>query len=224
VALAPSYTRSSPRDLALQDVMPRVRRALRDVMRCPRSSRWAPRHLSGPIYAGTLYPDAEVEDARRSCTVRTSTLARGRGGRQRGRSRTPPLAADPGLSSFVGEEVARGDRPELTSAKMHRSGGRAMQSLRISQKTRAIATSSARASLLARRRSMPAMRRTTGRSGKTGKVVAPALVAVGISARSSISRMKDYKVIVTINKERTRDLPGCRLRLWLRISTSSSGA
>ncbi|RRB43603.1 FAD-binding protein, partial [Escherichia coli] len=80
-----------------------------------------------PIYAGNAIATVQTKDAKKVITVRTSTFAAaGEGGSAA--IENAASAADPGLSTFVGEEVAKSDRPELTSAKIIVSGGRAMQS------------------------------------------------------------------------------------------------
>src|SRR3569833_4649419 len=80
-----------------------------------------------PIYAGNAIQTVKSSDAKKVITVRTSTFqAAGQGGSAPVESAT--AASDPGLSSFVGEELSKSDRPELTSAKIIISGGRAMPS------------------------------------------------------------------------------------------------
>ena len=128
VALAPSYDAFvAPATSRFKNVMPRVA-ALLDVMQVSEIIKVvSPDTFERPIYAGNAIQTVKSKDARKVITVRTSTFAAaGEGG-------SAPVenaasAADPGLSSFVGEEVAKSDRPELTSAKIIVSGGRAMQS------------------------------------------------------------------------------------------------
>jgi electron transfer flavoprotein alpha subunit len=128
VALAPSYDAFvAPATSRFKNVMPRVA-ALLDVMQVSEIIKVvSPDTFERPIYAGNAIQTVKSKDAKKVITVRTSTFAAtGDGG-------SAPVenaasAADPGLSSFVGEEVAKSDRPELTSAKIIVSGGRAMQS------------------------------------------------------------------------------------------------
>src|SRR6201997_2802930 len=117
----------APSTSRFKNVMPRVA-ALLDVMQVSEIIKVvSPDTFERPIYAGNAIQTVKSKDAKKVITVRTSTFAAaGDGG-------SAPVenaasAADPGLSSFVGEEVAKSDRPELTSAKIIVSGGRAMQS------------------------------------------------------------------------------------------------
>src|SRR5262249_11624149 len=128
VSLAPSYDAFvAPATSRFKNVMPRVA-ALLDVMQVSEIIKVvAPDTFGRPIYAGHAIQGVKAKDAKKVITVRTSTFAAaGDGGSAA--VENAAAAADPGLSSFVGEEVAKSDRPELTSAKIIVSGGRAMQS------------------------------------------------------------------------------------------------
>src|ERR1700691_438748 len=128
VSLAPSYDAFvAPATSRFKNVMPRVA-ALLDVMQVSEIIKViSPDTFERPIYAGNAIQTVKSKDAKKVITVRTSTFAAtGDGGSAAVENVTP--AADPGLSSFVGEEVAKNDRPELTSARIIVSGGRAMQS------------------------------------------------------------------------------------------------
>src|ERR1700739_125597 len=128
VSLAPGYDAFvAPATSRFKNVMPRVA-ALLDVMQVSEIIKViSPDTFQRPIYAGNAIQTVKSKDAKKVITVRTSTFAAtGEGGSAA--VETAASAADPGLSSFVGEEVAKSDRPELTSAKIIVSGGRAMQS------------------------------------------------------------------------------------------------
>jgi Electron transfer flavoprotein domain len=130
VALAPSYDAFvAPATSRFKNVMPRVA-ALLDVMQVSEIIKViSPDTFERPIYAGNAIQTVKSKDAKKVITVRTSTFAAaGDGGSATVENAAP--AADPGLSSFVGEEVAKSDRPELTSAKIIVSGGRAMREFR----------------------------------------------------------------------------------------------
>src|SRR5687768_9392317 len=128
VALAEKYDAIvAPATSRYKNVMPRVA-ALLDVMQVSEVIKIiSPDTFERPIYAGNAIQTVKSKDKIKVITVRTSTFqaAANDGGAS---VESATAAADPGLSSFVGEEVAKSDRPELTSAKIIVSGGRAMQS------------------------------------------------------------------------------------------------
>jgi electron transfer flavoprotein alpha subunit len=187
-----------------KNIMPRVA-ALLDVMQISDIVKViAPDTFERLIYAGNAVQTVRSKDKIKVITVRTSTFqATGAGGA------TAPIeeataAADPGVSSFVGEELSRSERPELTSAKIIISGGRAMQSRENFTKYIEPVADKLGAAVGASRAAVDAgYAPNDWQVGQTGKVVAPELyIAVGISgAIQHLAGMKDSKVIVAINKD-----------------------
>ncbi|MEH2510763.1 electron transfer flavoprotein alpha subunit [Nitrobacteraceae bacterium AZCC 1564] len=204
VSLGGSYDAIvAPATSRFKNVMPRVA-ALLDVMQISEIIKVvSPDTFERPIYAGNAIQTVKSKDAKKVITVRTSTFAAtGDGG-----SAAVENAAsvnDPGLSSFVGEEVAKSDRPELTSAKIIVSGGRAMQSRENFAKYIEPLADKLGAGVGASRAAVDAgYAPNDWQVGQTGKVVAPELyIAIGISgAIQHLAGMKDSKVIVAINKD-----------------------
>ncbi|HJS08988.1 MAG TPA: FAD-binding protein, partial [Pirellulales bacterium] len=156
-----------------------------------------------PVYAGNAVQTVKSKDAKKVVTVRTSTFpATGEGGS--GQVEAVSGAGDSGLSSFVGAEIAHSERPELTSAKIIVSGGRAMQSRENFAKYIEPLADKLGAGVGASRAAVDAgYAPNDWQVGQTGKVVAPELyVAIGISgAIQHLAGMKDSKVIVAINKD-----------------------
>jgi electron transfer flavoprotein alpha subunit len=186
-----------------KNVMPRVA-ALLDVMQISEIIKViAPDTFERPIYAGNAIQTVKSSDAKKVITVRTSTFqATGEGGSASVENAAP--AADPGLSTFVDEELSKSDRPELTSAKIIISGGRAMQSRENFTKYIEPVADKLGAAVGASRAAVDAgYAPNDWQVGQTGKVVAPELyIAVGISgAIQHLAGMKDSKVIVAINKD-----------------------
>src|SRR5689334_3150818 len=205
VALASSYDAFvAPATSRYKNVMPRVA-ALLDVMQVSEIIKVvSPDTFERPIYAGNAIQTVKSKDAKKVITVRTSTFQATGAGDASAPVENAASAADPGLSSFVGEEVAKSDRPELTSAKIIVSGGRAMQSRENFAKYIEPLADKLGAGVGASRAAVDAgYAPNDWQVGQTGKVVAPELyVAVGISgAIQHLAGMKDSKVIVAINKD-----------------------
>jgi electron transfer flavoprotein alpha subunit len=157
-----------------------------------------------PIYAGNAIATVQSIDAIKVITVRTTGFdpAAATGGSAA--VEKIDAVADSGSSSFVGSEIAKLDRPELTAAKIIVSGGRALGS---SDKFNEVLTPLADklgAALGASRAAVDAgYAPNDWQVGQTGKIVAPQLyIAAGISgAIQHLAGMKDSKVIVAINKD-----------------------
>jgi electron transfer flavoprotein alpha subunit len=186
-----------------KNVMPRVA-ALLDVMQISDVIKVvAPDTFERPIYAGNAIQTVRSRDAKKVLTVRTATFqATGAGGSAP--IETIKVPANPAISSFVGEELSKSDRPELTGAKIVISGGRAMQSRENFTKYIEPVADRLGAAIGASRAAVDAgYAPNDWQVGQTGKVVAPELyIAVGISgAIQHLAGMKDSKVIVAINKD-----------------------
>ena len=204
VSLAGNYEAIvAPATTTGKNVMPRVA-ALLDVMQISDIIKVvAPDTFERPIYAGNAIQTVKSKDAKKVITVRTSTFqAAGEGGAAA--VENAAAANDPGISSFVGEELSKSDRPELTSARIIISGGRAMQSRENFAKYIEPLADKLGAAVGASRAAVDAgYAPNDWQVGQTGKVVAPELyIAVGISgAIQHLAGMKDSKVIVAINKD-----------------------
>jgi electron transfer flavoprotein alpha subunit len=155
-----------------------------------------------PIYAGNAIATVKSADATKVISVRTTAFD---AATDAGNASVEAVdaAGDPGLSSFVGQELTASERPELTSAKVIISGGRGMQNGENFQLLEGIADH-LNAAIGASRAAVDAgFVPNDYQVGQTGKVVAPDLyMAVGISgAIQHLAGMKDSKVIVAINKD-----------------------
>src|SRR5215468_5068923 len=172
----------APATTAGKNIMPRVA-ALLDVMQVSEVMKViAPDTFERPIYAGNAVQTVRSKDAKKVLTIRTAAFqAAGVGGPAPIESLT--AATDPRLSSFVGEELSKTDRPELAAAKIIISGGRAMQSRENFTKYIEPVADKLGAAVGASRAAVDAgYAPNDWQVGQTGKVVAPELyIAVGIS-------------------------------------------
>ncbi len=210
LALASAYSHLLfPATAAGKNVAPRVAAKLdvgqiSDITRVEGSGQGSADTFERPIYAGNAIATVQSLDAIKVITVRTTGFdpAAATGGSAP--IETVSAVADSGRTVFVGSEIAKNDRPELTAAKIIVSGGRALGS---SDKFNDVLTPLADrlgAALGASRAAVDAgYAPNDWQVGQTGKIVAPQLyIAAGISgAIQHLAGMKDSKVIVAINKD-----------------------
>jgi len=184
----------APRVAALLDVM-----QISDVMSVESADTF-----TRPIYAGNAIATVKSSDAKKVLTVRATAFAKAATEGGSASVETVSATGDAGLSSFVGAQTSKSERPELTSAKIIVSGGRALGS---SEQFHAVIDPLAdklHAAVGASRAAVDAGYAPNDyQVGQTGKIVAPEIyVAVGISgAIQHLAGMKDSKLIIAINKD-----------------------
>ena len=157
-----------------------------------------------PIYAGNAIATVQSADTVKIITVRTTGFDAAAATGGCAAVETAAATSDAGKSSFVGSEIAKSDRPELTAAKIIVSGGRALGSKEKFDEVMTPLADKLGAALGASRAAVDAgYAPNDWQVGQTGKIVAPQLyVAAGISgAIQHLAGMKDSKVIVAINKD-----------------------
>ncbi len=186
-----------------KNILPRVA-ALVDSMQVSEiTAVISPDTFERPIYAGNAIQTVQSTDAIKVISVRTASFAAAPEGGS-AVVEAVSAAAVPALSSFAGEALSKSDRPELTSAKIIISGGRAMQNAENFKTYIEPVADALGAAMGASRAAVDAgYAPNDWQVGQTGKVVAPDLyIAVGISgAIQHLAGMKDSKVIVAINKD-----------------------
>ncbi|MEO4000613.1 electron transfer flavoprotein subunit alpha/FixB family protein [Mesorhizobium sp. CAU 1732] len=204
VSLAGSYdTIVAPATTMGKNVLPRVA-ALLDVMQVSEIIEVVSADtFKRPIYAGNAIQTVQSTDAKKVITVRTASFQAAEDGGSAS-VESVNAAANPGLSTFVENRLSESDRPELTSAKIIISGGRALGSSEKFTEVILPVADKLGAAVGASRAAVDAgYAPNDWQVGQTGKVVAPELyIAVGISgAIQHLAGMKDSKVIVAINKD-----------------------
>jgi electron transfer flavoprotein alpha subunit len=187
-----------------KNIAPRVA-ALLDVMQVSEIlSVEGPKTFTRPIYAGNAIATVESTDAKLVITVRGTAFEKAATEGGSARSRPSAAPGDAGTSSFVGSEIAKSERPELTSAKIIVSGGRALKDAETFEAGHHPLADKLGAAVGASRAAVDAGYVPNDyQVGQTGKIVAPEVyIAVGISgAIQHLAGMKDSKTIIAINKD-----------------------
>jgi electron transfer flavoprotein alpha subunit len=186
-----------------KNIMPRVAALLNVAQISEIISVEGPDTYKRPIYAGNVIATVKSSDAKKVITVRGTAFDAAPADGGSATIETVEAVHDAGLSSFVGEEVAKSDRPDLTAASVVISGGRGMQNGENFKLLEGIADKLGAAIGASRAAVDAGFVPNDMQVGQTGKIVAPDLyIAVGISgAIQHLAGMKDSKVIVAINKD-----------------------
>ena len=205
LALAGNYSHILfPATAGGKNVAPRVAATLDVAQISDITKVISPDTFERPIYAGNAIATVQSGDATKVITVRTTGFDAAPASGGSAAVETIAAAADNGKSSFVGSEIARNDRPELTAAKIIVSGGRALGSAEKFNEVITPLADKLGAAIGASRAAVDAGYAANDlQVGQTGKIVAPQLyIAAGISgAIQHLAGMKDSKVIVAINKD-----------------------
>ncbi len=184
----------APRVAALLDVM-----QISDILSVESADTF-----TRPIYAGNAIATVQSSDAKKVITVRGTAFAKAEPTGGSATIEAVSGSGDAGLSSFIGSEIAKQERPELTSAKIIVSGGRALKDADTFAATILPLADKLGAGVGASRAAVDAgFVPNDYQVGQTGKIVAPEVyIAVGISgAIQHLAGMKDSKIIVAINKD-----------------------
>ena len=184
----------APRVAALLDVM-----QISDILSVESADTF-----TRPIYAGNAIATVQSSDAKKVITVRGTAFVKAEPTGGSASIEAVSAGSDSGLSSFVGSEIAKQERPELTSAKIIVSGGRALKDADTFAATILPLADKLGAGVGASRAAVDAGYVPNDyQVGQTGKIVAPEVyIAVGISgAIQHLAGMKDSKVIIAINKD-----------------------
>jgi electron transfer flavoprotein alpha subunit len=184
----------APRVAALLDVM-----QISDILSVETGNTF-----TRPIYAGNAIATVQSSDAKLVITVRCTAFAKAEASGGSGTVEAASGPGDAGTSSFVGSEIAKSERPELTSAKVIVSGGRALKDADTFKATIFPLADKLGAAVGASRAAVDAGYASNDfQVGQTGKIVAPEVyIALGISgAIQHLAGMKDSKTIIAINKD-----------------------